>query len=189
MLSLTTKTTFLCFSIPASHFTPKIWMKMVEFSDAVFVRLVSGWMEHVLFQTGCSYVERSGHSSCLSHTYKLTFSTTIPKADHFVEKFVIRSVERGYRPNPAWLPGAMWNCSVCMTSSYGVVSFYQYFNNNTQKNQYYANTDFSKIWKSKIIALDGVKTSTKFQIDWSNSLKLSWFQKCEMVSGAILDFF
>jgi hypothetical protein len=31
-------------------------------------------------------------------------------------------MERGYRPNPVWLPGAMWNCSACMTSSYGVIT-------------------------------------------------------------------
>jgi hypothetical protein len=24
-------------------------------------------------------------------------------------KLEIRSMERGYRPNPVWLPGAMWN--------------------------------------------------------------------------------
>jgi hypothetical protein len=61
-------TFFLHFPILPPHFTSKIWGKMVEFSDAVFLRLVSGWMEHVLLQTGFSSVEQSDHSSRLGHT-------------------------------------------------------------------------------------------------------------------------
>jgi hypothetical protein len=37
-------------------------------------------------------------------------------------KLEIRPMERWYRPKPVWLSGAMWNCSVCMTGSYGVIT-------------------------------------------------------------------
>jgi hypothetical protein len=37
--------------------------------------------------------------------------------------------------------------------------------------------DVRKIWKSKIIALDRMKTHTKFQIDWSDCLKVIAIKK------------
>jgi hypothetical protein len=42
----------------------------------------------------------------------------------------------------------------------------------------------AKSLKIKIrIALDGVKAPTKFQIDWSNILKVSLFQKSKMAAS------
>jgi hypothetical protein len=34
----------------------------------------------------------------------------------------IRSMERGNQPNPVWLHGAMWNCSVCIAMESFVAS-------------------------------------------------------------------
>jgi hypothetical protein len=52
--------------------------------------VMSRWMEHLLLQTGCSYLDRSGHSSWIGHThthihtYIQTHQVTA-KADHFIE--------------------------------------------------------------------------------------------------------
>jgi hypothetical protein len=86
----------------------------------------------------------------------------------------IRSVETGYRPNPWWLPGGMWNCSVCITSSYGVVILLW----NLQKSNLKERTHKSSRWppptaaildpKSNMAASTGYRSTHTVSIRWSS---------------------
>jgi hypothetical protein len=69
-----------------------------------------------------------------------------------------------------------------MTSSYGFICR-QCGNLFPEKMKTPPSWILAKSENTKVIALDGVKMSTKFQIDWTNSLKVSRFQKSKMAAG------